>query len=159
MTKFLCNSMQFRLHVELFKLDMINLACGVIQISNKCSCLEIFDQHGNLKLTFLVVIPYRMVLELSLGPIPYYKCSKLYQKIFVMLETLISIKKLKIVWFIGFNPYTSMSQRIMKRLGHRNCNGFTIIRKDISSESSTHGSFNMIKEVNFSAPKVFRLPT
>ena len=45
MTKFIYNSMQFRLHVESFKLDMINLACGVIQISIKCSCLEIFDQR------------------------------------------------------------------------------------------------------------------
>ena len=33
--------------LESFKLDMINLACGVIRISNKYSCLEIFDQKGN----------------------------------------------------------------------------------------------------------------
>ena len=41
--KCFCNSIYFRLHVESFKLDIINLACGVIQISNKYSCLEIFD--------------------------------------------------------------------------------------------------------------------
>ena len=43
---------------ESFKLDMINLACGVIQISSKCSCLEIFDQQSNPNLIPLVVIPY-----------------------------------------------------------------------------------------------------
>ena len=39
---------------ESFKLDMIDLACGV-RISIKCSCIEIFDQHGNPNLTLLVV--------------------------------------------------------------------------------------------------------
>ena len=34
---------------------MIDLACGVIRISIKCSCLEIFDQQGNPNLTPLVV--------------------------------------------------------------------------------------------------------
>ena len=53
MAKFLCNSMQFRLHVESFKLDMINLACGVIRISIKCSCLEIFDQQESFKLDMI----------------------------------------------------------------------------------------------------------
>ena len=42
---------------------MINLACGMIRISNKCSCLEIFDQQGNLNLTPLVVIPYHLASE------------------------------------------------------------------------------------------------
>ena len=42
--------------LESFKLDMINLVCGVIRISNKCSCFEIFDQQGNPNLTPLVVI-------------------------------------------------------------------------------------------------------
>jgi len=45
---------------ESFKLDMIDLACGVIQISNKCSCLEIFV---NLNLIPLVVIPYLIILK------------------------------------------------------------------------------------------------
>ena len=31
---------------------MIDLAFGVIRILNKCSCLEIFDQQSNLNLTF-----------------------------------------------------------------------------------------------------------
>ena len=53
MAKFLCNSMQFRLHVESFKLDMINLACGVIQISIKCSCIKIFDQQESFKLDMI----------------------------------------------------------------------------------------------------------
>ena len=53
MAKFLCNSIQFRLHVESFKLDMINLACGVIRISIKCSCLEIFDQQESFKLDMI----------------------------------------------------------------------------------------------------------
>ena len=55
MAKFLCNYIQFILHVESFKIYMINLACGVIRISIKCSCLEIFDQQGNPNLTLLVV--------------------------------------------------------------------------------------------------------
>ena len=42
---------------------MINLACGVIRISNTCSFLEIFDQQGNLNLTPLVVIPYQTILK------------------------------------------------------------------------------------------------
>ena len=38
---------------ESFKLDMIDLSCGVIRISIKCfSCLEIFDQQGNPNLNF-----------------------------------------------------------------------------------------------------------
>ena len=53
MTKFLCNSMQFRLHVESSKFDMINIACGVIRISNKCSYLEIFDQQESFKLDMI----------------------------------------------------------------------------------------------------------
>ena len=32
---------------------MINLACGVIRISIKCSCLEIFDQQESLKLDMI----------------------------------------------------------------------------------------------------------
>ena len=36
--------------------DMIHthffLVCGVIRIQNKCSCLKIFNQEGNLNLTF-----------------------------------------------------------------------------------------------------------
>ena len=35
---------------------MINLACGVIRISNKCYCLDIFDQQGNPSFTLLLVI-------------------------------------------------------------------------------------------------------
>ena len=53
MTMFLCNSMLYRLHIESFKLDMINLACGVIRISNKCSCVEIFDQQEAFKLDMI----------------------------------------------------------------------------------------------------------
>ena len=53
MTKLICNSMQFRLHVESFKLDMINLSCEVIRISNKCSCVEIFDQQESFKLDMI----------------------------------------------------------------------------------------------------------
>ena len=53
MTKFLCNSTEFRLHVELFKLDMINLGCGMIRISIKCSFLEIFDQQESFKLDMI----------------------------------------------------------------------------------------------------------
>ena len=41
---------------ESFKLDMIDLACGVIRISIKCSCLEIFDQQGNPNLIPLVEV-------------------------------------------------------------------------------------------------------
>jgi len=46
---------------------MINLACGVIRISNKCSCLDIFDQQGNLNLIPLVVdfLSYHLVSELQ----------------------------------------------------------------------------------------------
>ena len=50
---------------ESFKLDMIDLACGVIRISIKCSCLEIFDQKGNLNLIPLVLIPYLIRLSLD----------------------------------------------------------------------------------------------
>ena len=32
---------------------MINLACGVIRISNKCSCVEIFDQQESFKLDMI----------------------------------------------------------------------------------------------------------
>ena len=46
---------------ESFKLDMIDLACGVIRISIKCSCLQIFDQQGNPNLILLVVIPYLII--------------------------------------------------------------------------------------------------
>ena len=63
---------------------MVDLACRVIRISNKCSCLEIFDpnkcycleifdQQGNPDLTSLVAIPYHLVSELSSGLIPYLK--------------------------------------------------------------------------------------
>ena len=45
---------------------MIDLTCGVIQISNKCSCLEIFDQQGNLNHTPFVVISYHLASEFSL---------------------------------------------------------------------------------------------
>ena len=46
---------------ESFKLDMIDLSCGVIRISIKCSCLEIFDQQGNPNLIPLVLIPYLII--------------------------------------------------------------------------------------------------
>ena len=32
---------------------MINLACEVIRISSKCSCLEIFDQQESFKLDMI----------------------------------------------------------------------------------------------------------
>ena len=32
---------------------MINLACGVIRISDKCYCLEIFDQQESFKLDMI----------------------------------------------------------------------------------------------------------
>ena len=53
--------------LESFKLDMIDLACGVIRISIKCSCLEIFDQQGNPNIIPLVVdfLSYHLVLELQ----------------------------------------------------------------------------------------------
>ena len=41
------------LHVESFKLNMINLVCGVIRISNKCSCVEMFDQQESFKLDMI----------------------------------------------------------------------------------------------------------
>ena len=47
---------------ESFKLDMIDLACGVIRISIKCSCLEIFDQQGNSNLIPLVLISYHITV-------------------------------------------------------------------------------------------------
>ena len=50
---------------------MIGLACGVIRISIKCSCLEIFDQQGNSNLTSHVVIPYHLVSELFVELITY----------------------------------------------------------------------------------------
>ena len=58
--------------LESFKLDIIDLASGVIRISSKCSCLEIFDQQGNLIITSLVVISYHLVSELALVLIPYH---------------------------------------------------------------------------------------
>ena len=42
---------------------MIDLACGVIRISIKCSCLEIFDQQGNPNPIPLVLIPYLIIIE------------------------------------------------------------------------------------------------
>ena len=51
---------------------MIDLACEVIRISNKCFYFEIFDQQGNLNLTSLVVILYHLVSYLFLGLIPYH---------------------------------------------------------------------------------------
>jgi len=44
---------------------MIDLACGVIRISIKCSCLEIFDQQGNPNFIPLVVdsLSYHLVSE------------------------------------------------------------------------------------------------
>ena len=32
---------------------MINLACEVIRISNKCSCVKIFDQQESFKLNMI----------------------------------------------------------------------------------------------------------
>ena len=55
-----CSCLEIFDQQESFKLDMIDLACGVIRISNKCSCLEIFDQQGNPNLIPLVLIPYLM---------------------------------------------------------------------------------------------------
>ena len=49
---------------ESFKLDMIDLACEVIRISNKHSYPKIFDQQGNLNLTSFVLIPYYLVSKL-----------------------------------------------------------------------------------------------
>ena len=40
-------------HVESFKLDMINFVCGVIRISNKCSCLEIFEKQELFELDMI----------------------------------------------------------------------------------------------------------
>ena len=51
---------------------MIDFAYGVIQISNKCSCLEIFDQQGNLNLTPLLVISYHNTM-----PTNYYDKKKI----------------------------------------------------------------------------------
>ena len=48
-----CSCVEIFDQQELFKLDMIDLAFEMIQISNKCSCLEIFDQQGNPNLTSL----------------------------------------------------------------------------------------------------------
>ena len=38
---------------QVFKLNMIDLACGVIRISNKCSYVEIFDQQESFKLDMI----------------------------------------------------------------------------------------------------------
>ena len=43
---------------------MIDLSCGVIRISNKCSWLEIFDQQDIPNLTPIGLIPYHLVSEL-----------------------------------------------------------------------------------------------
>ena len=59
---------------------MIDLACGVIRISDKSSCLEIFDQQGNPNLTSLVVISISFgirvlgLISLSFGirPFPWF---------------------------------------------------------------------------------------
>ena len=56
---------------------MVNLACGVIRISNKCSCLEIFDQQGNLNLTPFVVIS--IYQEQSPNSIPNFSSEQLQQ--------------------------------------------------------------------------------
>ena len=50
---------------------MINLTCGVIRISNKCSYLKVLDQQSNPNLTFLVMISYHLVSEISLELILY----------------------------------------------------------------------------------------
>ena len=51
MTKFLCNFIPFRLCLESFKLDMINLVYEVIRRQNKCSYVEIFDKQSNSNFT------------------------------------------------------------------------------------------------------------
>ena len=35
---------------------MITLACGVIRISNKCSCMEIFDQQESFRLDMIDLV-------------------------------------------------------------------------------------------------------
>ena len=57
---------------------MINLACGVIQILNKCSCPEIFVQQDNLNLTFLVVMACHLVSELFFRLISYHLISEVF---------------------------------------------------------------------------------
>ena len=49
---------------------MIDLVYGVIRISNKCSCVEIFDQQGNPNFTF----PYSDSLSggVGLGSLMFY---------------------------------------------------------------------------------------
>ena len=56
-----CSCLEIFDQQESFKLDMIDLACGVKQ----CFCLEIFDQQGNPNLTPLVVIPYLIIVPLK----------------------------------------------------------------------------------------------
>ena len=48
---------------------MIDLVCGVTRISIKCSCLEIFDQQGNLNFIF----PWSDFLSLVLSVLTFPK--------------------------------------------------------------------------------------
>ena len=64
-TSIKCSYVEIFDQQESFKLDMIDLACGVIRISFKCSCLEIFDQQGNLNLIPLVVDSF--VFDIFMG--------------------------------------------------------------------------------------------
>ena len=72
---------------ESFKLDMIDLACGVIRISIKCSCLEIFDQQGNPNLIPLVIdsLSYHLVSELQAQDRIYVSFAFLLNLIFIYL--------------------------------------------------------------------------
>ena len=72
---------------------MINIACGVIRISSKCSCLEIFDQQGNPNLIPLVVIPYLIIwyqsFRLKIGymfPLHFFSTWFLFIFIFLVFN-------------------------------------------------------------------------
>ena len=67
-----CSCLEIFDQQESFKLDMIDLACGVVRISNKCSCVEIFDQQGNPNLSHLVVISLSFGIRPFLELIPYH---------------------------------------------------------------------------------------
>ena len=70
---------------------MIDLACGVIRISIKCSCLEIFDQQGNPNLIPLVVdsLSYPLVSEFQAQDRIYVSFAFLLNLIFIYFYLLI----------------------------------------------------------------------
>ena len=70
---------------ESFKLHMIDLARGVIRISIKCSCLEIFDQQGNPNLIPLVVdsLSYQLFFKILMY-LYYYNSFKILMYLIII---------------------------------------------------------------------------